>query len=129
MSHKINLEEEFGQSLPSWISDHLRGKSYITDEANRSPLLLTKQTAHPEMDTLRLTKETNVMSQTDLDKLREKYSFPSGVQLRIPGEGETILFAREGEVTFYEAAFLASLRLPIHPTIKRILNHFKICPI
>ncbi|GFY96664.1 hypothetical protein Acr_11g0009700 [Actinidia rufa] len=91
-------EGEFGQSLPSWISDHLGGKSYITDEANRSPLLLTKQTAHPKMDTSSLTKETNVMSQTDLDKLRKKYFFPFGVQLRIPGEGETILSAREGEV-------------------------------
>ncbi|PSS07223.1 Glyceraldehyde-3-phosphate dehydrogenase, testis-specific like [Actinidia chinensis var. chinensis] len=129
MSHKINLGEgEFGQSLPSWISDHLGGKSYITDKANWSPSLLTKQTAHPEMDTSSLTKETNVMSQTDLDKLREKYSFPSRIQLKIPGEGETILSIREGEVTFYEAAFLAGLRLPIHPTIRRILNHFKICP-
>ncbi|GFS41642.1 hypothetical protein Acr_00g0075490 [Actinidia rufa] len=79
------------------------------------------------MDTSSLTKETNVMSQADLDKLREKYSFPPGVQLRIPGEGETILSIRQGEVAFYEAAFLAGLRLPIHPTIKRILSHYKIC--
>ncbi|GFZ06696.1 hypothetical protein Acr_18g0008660 [Actinidia rufa] len=80
------------------------------------------------MDTSSLTKETNVMSQTDLNKLREKYSFPSGVQLRIPGEGETILSTRKGKVAFYEDAFLAGLRLLIHPTIKKILNHFKICP-
>ncbi|GFS44413.1 hypothetical protein Acr_00g0090210 [Actinidia rufa] len=80
------------------------------------------------MDTSSLTKETNVMSQTDLDKLREKYSFPSRVQLRILGEGKTILSACQGDVAFYEAAFLAGLRLPIHPTIRRILNHYKICP-
>ncbi|GFZ00558.1 hypothetical protein Acr_14g0001930 [Actinidia rufa] len=129
MSHKINLgDEEFGKSLPSWIFDHLGGKSYISDEVTRSSLLLKKQTAHPEMDTSSLTKETNIMSQADLNKLREKYSFPSGVQLRIPGEGETILSVRKGEVAFYEAAFLASLGLPIHPTIRRILSHYKICP-
>ncbi|GFZ20779.1 hypothetical protein Acr_28g0014840 [Actinidia rufa] len=49
------------------------------------------------MDTSSLTKETNVMSQADLDKLRENYSFPSRVQLRILGEGETILSVRQGE--------------------------------
>ncbi|PSS04265.1 COPII coat assembly protein like [Actinidia chinensis var. chinensis] len=76
MSHRINLGDgEFGQSLPSWISDHLGRKFYIIDEANRSPLLskgslLDHLSPYPEMDTSSLTKETNVMSQTDLDKLR-----------------------------------------------------------
>ncbi|GFZ16732.1 hypothetical protein Acr_26g0000020 [Actinidia rufa] len=36
--------------------------------------------------------------------------------------------ARQGEVAFYEAAFQAGLRLPIHPTIREILVHYKICP-
>ncbi|GFZ08155.1 hypothetical protein Acr_19g0010920 [Actinidia rufa] len=36
--------------------------------------------------------------------------------------------ARQGEVAFYEAAFLAGLRLPLHPTIREILIHYKICP-
>ncbi|GFY81123.1 hypothetical protein Acr_01g0009320 [Actinidia rufa] len=121
-------DEEFGQSLPSWISDHLGGKSYIIDETNQSSLFSTKQTDPPEMDTSSLTKETNVMSQANLDKLREKYSFPPRIQLRIPREGETILSIRQGKVAFYEATFLAGLRLPIHPTIRRILNHYKICP-
>ncbi|GFY86954.1 hypothetical protein Acr_05g0005930 [Actinidia rufa] len=43
-------------------------------------------------------------------------------------ESNTILSARQGEVAFYEAAFLAGLRLPIHPTIREILIHYKICP-
>ncbi|GFY98558.1 hypothetical protein Acr_12g0010990 [Actinidia rufa] len=37
------------------------------------------------MDTSSLTKEGNVMSQAELDKLGSTYSFPSGVRLRIPG--------------------------------------------
>ncbi|GFS34434.1 hypothetical protein Acr_00g0034030 [Actinidia rufa] len=45
------------------------------------------------------------MTRGDLDKLREKYSFPPGIQLRIPGEGETILSTCPNEVAFYEAAF------------------------
>ncbi|GFZ17252.1 hypothetical protein Acr_26g0005220 [Actinidia rufa] len=80
------------------------------------------------MDTSSLNKESNVMSQAELDNLGATYSFLPRVQLRIPGDGETILSAHQGEVAFYEAAFLADLRLPIHPTIRKILIHYKICP-
>lgn len=128
MSHKTSLgDEELGPSLPSWISEHLGGKSYITDEVNQSSPSMTKPTSSPE-DNSSLTKEFNVMSQGDLDKLRERYSFPPAVQLRVPGDGETILSVRQGEVAFYEAAFIAGLRFPVHPTIRKILAHYKICP-
>ncbi|GFZ00876.1 hypothetical protein Acr_14g0005110 [Actinidia rufa] len=80
------------------------------------------------MDTSSLNKESNVMSQAELDNLWTTYSFPQGVRLQIPGDGETILSARQGEVAFYEIAFLAGLRFPIHPTIREILIHYKICP-
>ncbi|GFZ01509.1 hypothetical protein Acr_15g0001180 [Actinidia rufa] len=52
---------------------------------------------HLEKDALCLLKENNIKTLDDLDKLREKYSFPSRVQLRIPEEGETILLARPGK--------------------------------
>ncbi|GFS40352.1 hypothetical protein Acr_00g0068040 [Actinidia rufa] len=126
MFTKINLGgEESEQSLPSWISDHLGAKSYI-DETSQSPS--SPPPNSPKMDTSSLTKEGNVMTQAELDKLGSTYSFPSGIRLRIPGDGETILSARQGEVAFYEAAFQAGLRLPIHPTIREILVHYKICP-
>ncbi|GFZ13232.1 hypothetical protein Acr_23g0016170 [Actinidia rufa] len=126
MFSKTNLGgEESEQSLPSWISDHLGAKSYI-DETSQSPSF--PPTNSPKMDTSSLTKEGNVMSQAELDKLGSTYSFPSGIRLRIPRDGETILSTRQGEVAFYEAAFLAGLRLPLHPTIREILIHYKICP-
>ncbi|GFS36972.1 hypothetical protein Acr_00g0049020 [Actinidia rufa] len=128
MFSKTNLGgEESEQSLPSWISDHLGAKSYI-DEMSQSPSFPPISPNSPEMDTSSLTKESNVMSQAELDKLGSTYSFSSGVRLRIPRDGETILSTRQGEVAFYEAAFLAGLRLPIHPTIREILIHYKICP-
>ncbi|GFZ20334.1 hypothetical protein Acr_28g0010390 [Actinidia rufa] len=121
MFSKTNLGgKESEQSLPSWISDHLGAKSYI-DEASQSPSFPPISPTSPKMDTSSLTKEVNVMSQAELDKLGSTYSFPSGIRLRIPGDGETILSARQGEVAFYEAAFLAGLRFPIHPTIREIL--------
>ncbi|GFS34894.1 hypothetical protein Acr_00g0036660 [Actinidia rufa] len=128
MSFKTNLGgEESEQSLPSWISDHLGAKSYIdeTSQSTSSPPIPTNSS---KMDTSSLNKESNVMSQAELDNLGTMYSFPQGVRLRIPGDGETILSARQGEVAFYEAAFLAGLRFPIHPTIREILIHYKICP-
>ncbi|GFZ09060.1 hypothetical protein Acr_20g0008680 [Actinidia rufa] len=93
MFSKTNLGgEESKQSLPSWISDHLGAKSYI-DETSQSPSFPPIPPNSPEMDTSSLTKEGNVMSQAELDKLGSTYSFPSGVRLRIPGDGETILSA------------------------------------
>ncbi|GFY93781.1 hypothetical protein Acr_09g0002270 [Actinidia rufa] len=128
MSSKTNLGgEESEQFLPSWISDHLGAKSYI-DETSQSPSFPPIPTNSPKMDTSSLNKEGNVMSQAELDNLRATYSFPTGVRLRIPGDGEPILSAHQGEVAFYEAAFLAGLRLPIHLTIREILIHYKISP-
>ena len=71
---------------------------------------------HPSME-----KETNIMTPNELNLLRESYYFPLSMQIRIPEEKETITSARPGEVTFYEAAFHAGLRFPIHPKIKLIL--------
>ncbi|GFZ02364.1 hypothetical protein Acr_15g0009720 [Actinidia rufa] len=117
------LQEPRGWELKCRIG----AKSYI-DEASQSPSFPPISPTSPKMDTSSLTKEVNVMSQAELDKLGSTYSFSSGIQLRIPGDGETILSARQGEVAFYEAAFLAGLRFPIHPTIREILVHYKICP-
>ncbi|GFS46023.1 hypothetical protein Acr_00g0099640 [Actinidia rufa] len=137
-SARINLgDSALEHSLPSWVSDHLGGKSYITDDIDQSlssPFKGSPQgsssvyTEHPKMDTSTLTKETNIMTQDDLDNLRKKYSFPPGIQLRIPREGETILSTQSGKLAFYEAAFPAGLRFPIHPIVRRILSRYKICP-
>ena len=68
----------------------------MTDDVNQSPSSPPEGSLHgdssvhredSEMDVSPLTKEVNVMTHGDLDKLREKYSFPLGVQTRILGEG------------------------------------------
>ncbi|GFS34419.1 hypothetical protein Acr_00g0033930 [Actinidia rufa] len=73
-------------------------------------------------------KETNIMTLEELDLLRESYSFPPHLQLRIPEEGESITSARPGEVAFSEAAFLVGFCFPIHSTIRLILQFYNICP-
>ncbi|GFS40779.1 hypothetical protein Acr_00g0070500 [Actinidia rufa] len=98
-------------SLPSWISDHLgEGSSFMTDEVNQSPAspmegslpLETNPLAaiHPSVE-----EKTNIMTLEELDALREAYSFPSRVQVRLPEEGETITSACPGEVFKYTLSF------------------------
>ncbi|GFY88797.1 hypothetical protein Acr_06g0007370 [Actinidia rufa] len=78
---------------------------------------------HPSVE-----EKTNIMTLEELNALRDIYSFPSGVQIRLPEEGETITSTSPGEVAFYEAAFPAGLRFPVHNTIRLILQFYNICP-
>ncbi|GFZ13608.1 hypothetical protein Acr_23g0019930 [Actinidia rufa] len=109
-------------SLPSWVSDHLgEGSPFMTDEINQSPS--SPMEGSPEESPLiavhpSVEEKTNIMTLEELNALRDTYSFPSGVQVRLPDEGEIITSTRPGEVVFYEAAFPAGLRFPIHPTIR-----------
>ncbi|GFS44210.1 hypothetical protein Acr_00g0089120 [Actinidia rufa] len=68
------------------------------------------------------------MTQDELDLLRESHSFPPSVQIRLPKEDKTIASTHSGEVGFYEADFHVGLCLPIHPTIRKILYYYNICP-
>ena len=131
--------ENLGNFLPSWISEPLGEKLYMIDEVNQLPSSPPKESPlrddssnhkeDPEMNTSSpLEKEINVMTQGGLGRMREVYSFPAGIQAKIPEEGETILSTRPSEVAFYEVVFPVGLRFPIHPTIKRILNFYNICP-
>ena len=77
-----NLED----SLPSCITEHLGEKSYVTDDVNQLPSFSLEEFSFrddssnhkedSEMNTCSsLEKEINVMTQGDLDHLRESYSF------------------------------------------------------
>ena len=142
MSNRAEVRD-LEDSLPYYISKHLGERLYMNDEVNQLPISLREDPPKessfwddfsdhredPEM-VIRspLEKEHNVMAQGDLDHLRETYFFPIRIQARILEEGETILSTHPRGVTFYEAVFPAGLRFPIHPTIKRFLNFYNICP-
>ncbi|GFS38730.1 hypothetical protein Acr_00g0059090 [Actinidia rufa] len=127
MSFNTNLGgEESEQSLPSWISDHLGAKSYIdeTTQYTSSPI----PTSSLSMDTSSLTKESNVMSQVDLDNLGTTYSFPPGYDSGFLGMARRFYQLAKARWRFMRPLFLAGLRFPIHPTIRDILIHYQICP-
>ncbi|GFY95598.1 hypothetical protein Acr_10g0009830 [Actinidia rufa] len=100
--------------------------------------LLLLSDVHPGLVTLPLLKsfntrpllerETNTMTQGELDRLRKSCSIPSRIHIRLPEADKTIAFTRLGEVAFYEVLFQDGLRLPIHATIRRILVYYNICP-
>ncbi|GFY92469.1 hypothetical protein Acr_08g0008650 [Actinidia rufa] len=48
--------------------------------------------------------------------------FCDGDRVRLPDEGEIITSTRPSEVAFYEAAFPASLRFPLHHTIRNLFS-------
>ncbi|GFY86457.1 hypothetical protein Acr_05g0000960 [Actinidia rufa] len=75
-----------------------------------------------------IERETNIMTQEELDRFRESYSLPPSVQIRLPEDDKTIASTRPSKVAFYEVAFHAGLRLPIHPTIRKIIYYYNICP-
>ena len=75
-----------------------------------------------------LEREMNIMTHDELDRLRESCSVPAGIQTRLPEADETITSTPSGKVAFYEAAFQEGLRLPIHPTLRRILAYYNVCP-
>ncbi|GFY81586.1 hypothetical protein Acr_01g0013950 [Actinidia rufa] len=54
--------------------------------------------------------------------------FPQGYDFGFLGMAKQFYQPAKARVAFYEAAFLAGLRLPIHSTIREILIHYKICP-
>ncbi|GFY81086.1 hypothetical protein Acr_01g0008950 [Actinidia rufa] len=94
---KVGDLENLEDSLPYWITGHLveGSSSFMTNEVNQStdspredPLTLEDVpivTVSPSVE-----KEVNIMTPNKLDLLRESYSFPSHMQLRILEEGETM---------------------------------------
>ncbi|GFZ06795.1 hypothetical protein Acr_18g0009650 [Actinidia rufa] len=103
----------------------------MIDEVNQSPS--SPMEGSPDVNPLiaihpSVEEKHNIMTLEELNALRKTYSFPPGVRVRLPDEGETITSARPGEVAFYEAAFPAGLRFPLHSTIRLILQFYNICP-
>ena len=89
----------------------------MANKVNELPLPLPKESPtrdepsdhgkNPEIHTRSpLEKEFNVMTQGDLDHLRERYSFSFRIQARIPEDDETILSTRPGEVAFMKLYYL-----------------------
>ncbi|GFZ18270.1 hypothetical protein Acr_27g0000090 [Actinidia rufa] len=79
----------------------------MTDEVNQSPESPMEGSPKPEVDPLvaihpSVEEKNNIMTVEKLDLLRESYSIPLNVQIRLPEEGATIVSARLGEARYKE---------------------------
>ena len=63
-----------------------------------------------------------------LSRFKDRFQFSDRVRVRLPREKERACHFFLREVCFYEVAFLYGLRLPVHPFIMELLNHFGIAP-
>ena len=57
-----------------------------------------------------------------------RYGSPLGVQVWCPDMLTTYVVQVPKMVCFFEVAFENGLRFPLHPFIKRVLQHFNVCP-
>ena len=58
----------------------------------------------------------------------ERYRPPPGVRIWVPDVLTFYAASVPGMVCFFEVAFDNGLRFPLHPFMKRVLQHFNICP-
>ena len=57
-----------------------------------------------------------------------RYGPPFGTQVWCPDVLTTYVVQVPKMVCFFEVAFKNGLRFPLHPFIKRVLQHFNVCP-
>ena len=58
----------------------------------------------------------------------KRYRLPFGVQVWSPDILTSYVVQVPKMVCFFEVAFDNGLRFPLHPFIKRVLQHFNVCP-
>ena len=59
-------------------------------------------------------------------RFRDRFRFPIEMKICLPRGHEKACAFAHSEVCFYEAAFLCSLRFPIHPFIMELFHHLNI---
>ena len=102
----------------------------MADEVIQLPSFPRQDTCSPGVKPLAddlppIERETNTMSQGKLDRLRELFSFPSNIQIKHPKADETITFTRPRRGGLSQGG----LHFFLHPSIRKILYFYNICPV
>ena len=63
-----------------------------------------------------------------MGRFKDRFQFLEWVRVCRPNDEHRACHFFLGEVCFYEAAFTCGLRLPVHPFIMELLDHFSIAP-
>lgn len=76
----------------------------------------------------KVESEHGVLSSDDITCLKNKLGIQARVRLRIPSAEDRTCYPKPGEVCLFATAFAAGLRLPSHPFIRSLLEHFHLAP-
>ena len=63
-----------------------------------------------------------------LGRFKDRFQFLERVRVRLPNEEDRACHFFPKEVCFYESSFICGLRLPVHPFLVELLDHFGIAP-
>ena len=63
-----------------------------------------------------------------MGRFKDRFQFLEWVRVCRPNDEDRACHFFLGKVCFYEAAFTCGLRLPVHPFIMELLDHFSIAP-
>ena len=78
--------------------------------------------------TFHALKEKCSLKVDTFSRFRDRFQFPKETKVRLPRKGEKACAFAYGEVCFYKATLLCSLRFPIHPFIMELLHHLNKAP-
>ena len=81
-------------------------------------------TSHP----FHALKEKCTLKVDVFSKFRDRFQFPDETRACLLRKGKKACAFAHGEVYFYKAMFLCSLRFPVHPFIMELLHHLNIAP-
>ena len=71
-------------------------------------------------------KEKCSLGEEAFSRFRDRFQFPDETKAHLPRLGEKSCAFAHGEVCFYEAAYLCSLKFPVHPLIMELLHYLNI---
>ena len=120
------------------LSGQERGSSFgmaadgaVTDTATSVPSsapssILRSTSTKPR--SFHALKEKCALKADVINKFRDRFQFPDETRARLPRKGKKACAFAQGEVCFYEAAFLCGHRFLVHPFIMELLNHLNIAP-
>ena len=76
--------------------------------------------------TFHALKEKCSLKVDTFSRFRDRFQFLEETRVRLPKKGKKACAFAHGKVGFNEAAFLCSLRFPIHPFIMELFHHLNI---
>lgn len=91
-------------------------------------IVSSKPSSSSQPQILQALKETCSLKERHIVRFRKWFQFLNEIIVYFPCKNEKANTFADGEVCFYEASFLNSLKFLVHPFIMELFHHLKIAP-